>query len=307
MNDEMLTRRDMLALTGAAGTAALAPGWLAAGETVMRRKIPATGEMLPVIGLGTSGVFDVDSTEAELEPRREIVRLMVDRGGSVIDTSPMYGRAEDVSGRVVDELGLRKEIFFATKVWIRGRDEGLAQMRESMRLLRTDVIDLMQVHNLVDWKTQLASIRDWQEDGKIRYSGITHYRVDAHGALADVIEQGRPQFVQLNYSITTRAAEDRLLPLAADKGVAVIVNRAFEDGRIFQALRGKPVPDWAAAFGAASWGQFLLKYVLAQPAVTCVIPGTSKVKHMADNLAGGVGRLPDEAERRRMVAYIESL
>jgi aryl-alcohol dehydrogenase-like predicted oxidoreductase len=219
----------------------------------------------------------------------------------------MYGRAEDVSGRVVEELGVRDRIFYATKVWTRGREAGLAQMEDSFRLLRTDTIDLMQVHNLVDWRTQLASIRDLQEAGRIRYSGITHYQVSEHDALAAVIEAERPDFVQLNYSVVTRAAEDRLLPLAADRGVAVIVNRAFEDGRLFQSVRGRTVPGWAVEAGIDSWGQFFLKYVLAHPAVTCIIPGTSKPKHMRDNLGAGTGPLPDEALRKRMVSFIESL
>lgn len=307
MKKLLFTRRRVLAMAGATGGSMLLPGWLAADKRIMERQIPSSGETLPVIGLGTSGVFDVGSTPDELAPRREIVRLMVERGGSVIDTSPMYGRAETVSGRIVDDLGIRDRIFFATKVWTRGKAQGLQQMEASRRRLRTDVIDLMQVHNLVDWRTQLGSIRDWQAEGRIRYAGITHYRVGAHEALASVIEREKIDFVQLNYSITTRDAEDRLLPLAADRGVAVIVNRAYEDGRLFQLLRDRPLPAWAADFDAMSWGQFLLKYVLAHPAVTCVIPGTSRVEHMKDNLAAGTGRLPDRGQRQRMVALIESL
>ncbi|MEJ2602503.1 MAG: aldo/keto reductase [Gammaproteobacteria bacterium] len=307
MTQALWTRREVLAMAGAAGGCLLAPGLAAAKDSVMTRPIPASGESLPVIGLGTSGVFDVEPTTAELAPRLDILRLMVEHGASVIDTSPMYGRAEDVSGRVVEELGVRDRIFYATKVWTRGREAGLAQMEDSFRLLRTDTIDLMQVHNLVDWRTQLASIRDLQEAGRIRYSGITHYQVSEHDALAAVIEAERPDFVQLNYSVVTRAAEDRLLPLAADRGVAVIVNRAFEDGRLFQSVRGRTVPGWAVEAGIDSWGQFFLKYVLAHPAVTCIIPGTSKPKHMRDNLGAGTGPLPDEALRKRMVSFIESL
>ncbi len=307
MTQDLWTRREVLAMAGAAGGWLLAPGLAGAQETVMTRPIPSSGESMPVIGLGTSGVFDVEPTADALAPRLDIVRMMVEHGASMIDTSPMYGRAEDVSGRVVEELGVRDRIFYATKVWTEGREAGLAQMEDSFRLLRTDTIDLMQVHNLVDWRTQLASIRELQEEGRIRYSGITHYRVSEHQALADVIEAERPDFVQLNYSIVTRAAADRLLPLAADRGVAVIVNRAFEDGRLFQRVRGREVPGWAAEAGMESWGRFFLKYVLAHPAVTCVIPGTSKPKHMRDNLGAGMGPLPDEALRKRMVSFIESL
>jgi len=307
MSEWTLNRRELIALGAAAGGSLIAPGVLAADEAVMRRKIPASGELLPVVGLGTSGVFDVEPTAENLATRREIVDLMAERGASVIDTSPMYGQAEDVVGRVVEHLGLRERLFFATKVWTRGREEGLAQMEESFRLLRTETIDLMQVHNLVDTRTQLRSIRELREAGRIRYSGITHYRVSEHDDLADVIEAERPDFVQLNYSIVTRAAEDTLLPLAADQGVAVIVNRAFEDGDLFRAVRGRDVPEWAVEAGIESWGQFFLKYVLAHPAVTCVIPGTSKPRHMRDNLGAGTGALPDAALRRRMVSFIESL
>lgn len=307
MSEWTLNRRELMALGAAAGGGLVVPGLLAADEAVMRRKIPASGELLPVVGLGTSGVFDVDPTAGNLSARREIVDLMVERGASVIDTSPMYGQAEDVVGRVVDDLGVRDRLFFATKVWTRGREEGLAQMEESFRLLRTETIDLMQVHNLVDTRNQLRSIRELKEAGRIRYSGITHYRVSEHDDLADVIKAERPDFVQLNYSIVTRAAENTLLPLAADRGVAVIVNRAFEDGDLFRAVRGRDVPEWALEAGIESWGQFFLKYVLAHPAVTCVIPGTSKPRHMRDNLGAGTGALPDASLRRRMVSFIESL
>ena len=307
MSEWRLNRRELMAMGAAAGGGLLVPGLLAADEPVMRRKIPASGEPLPIVGLGTSGVFDVEPTAENLATRREIVELMVEHGASVIDTSPMYGRAEDVVGRVVEDLGVRDRLFFATKVWTRGREEGLAQMEESFRLLRTEKIDLMQVHNLVDTRTQLRSIRELREAGRIRYSGITHYRVSEHDDLADVIEAERPDFVQLNYSIVTRAAEDTLLPLAADRGVAVIVNRAFEDGDLFRAVRGRDVPEWAVEAGIQSWGQFFLKYVLAHPAVTCVIPGTSKPRHMRDNLGAATGALPEAALRRRMVSFIESL
>ncbi len=307
MSHTTLTRRELIALGAAAGGSLLLPRMLPAAGTVSRRAIPSSGEPLPVVGLGTSGVFDVEATPENLAARREIVAAMVERGASVVDTSPMYGRAEAVVGRVVEDLGVREQIFYATKVWTRGRDQGRAQMEESFRLLRTDRIDLMQVHNLVDTRTQLASIRELQDVGRVRYSGITHYRVSEHDDLADVIEAERPDFVQVNYSITTRAAEERLLPLASDRGVAVIVNRAFEDGRLFRAVRGREVPEWAVEAGIESWGQFFLKYVLAHPAVTCVIPGTSKPRHMRDNLGAGTGPLPDAGLRRRMIDYVESL
>ncbi|HKL64028.1 MAG TPA: aldo/keto reductase [Woeseiaceae bacterium] len=307
MSHTTLTRRELIAMGAAVGGSLLLPGTLPAARTVSRRAIPSSGEPLPVVGLGTSGVFDVEPTPENLATRREIVAAMVQRGASVIDTSPMYGRAEAVVGRVVEDLSVREQIFYATKVWIRGREQGLAQMEESFRLLRTDTIDLMQVHNLVDTQTQLASIRELQDAGRVRYSGITHYRVSEHDDLAAVIEEERPDFVQVNYSIATRAAEERLLPLAAERGVAVIVNRAFEDGSLFRAVRGREVPEWAVEAGIESWGQFFLKYVLAHPAVTCVIPGTSKPRHMRDNLGAGTGPLPGADLRRRMISYVEAL
>ncbi len=307
MSQITLTRRALIALGAAAGGSLLLPGMLPAAGTVSRRAIPSSGEPLPVIGLGTSGVFDVEATPENLAARREIVAAMVEHGASVIDTSPMYGRAEAVVGRVVEDLGVREQMLYATKVWTRGREKGLAQMEESFRLLRTDTIDLMQVHNLVDTRTQLASIRELQDAGRVRYSGITHYRVSEHDDLAAVIEAERPDFVQVNFSIATRAAEERLLPLAADRGVAVIINRAFEDGSLFRAVRGREVPEWAVEAGMESWGRFFLKYVLAHSAVTCVIPGTSKPRHMRDNLGAGTGPLPDAGLRRRMIAYVESL
>jgi len=307
MSHTTLTRRELIAMGAAVGGSLLLPGTLPAARTVSRRAIPSSGEPLPVVGLGTSGVFDVEPTPENLATRREIVAAMVQRGASVIDTSPMYGRAEAVVGRVVEDLSVREQIFYATKVWIRGREQGLAQMEESFRLLRTDTIDLMQVHNLVDTQTQLASIRELQDAGRVRYSGITHYRVSEHDDLAAVIEEERPDFVQVNYSIATRAAEERLLPLAAERGVAVIVNRAFEDGSLFRAVRGREVPEWAVEAGIESWGQFFLKYVLAHPAVTCVIPGTSKPRHMRDNLGAGTGPLPGADLRRRLISDVEAL
>ena len=236
---------------------------------------------------------------------REVLERYVGLGGRVVDTSPMYGTAETVIGDVAAQLGITAKLWLATKVWTRGREAGIEQMEQSLRRLRTDRIDLMQVHNLIDTQTHLRTLREWKEQGRIRYLGVTHYRVDAYEDIAQVIRDESLDFVQFNYSIATREAERMLLPLAAEQHTAVMINRAYEDGRLFAQVRGKPLPDWAAEFDCTSWGQFFLKYVISHPAVTCVIPATSKVKHLVDNMGAGRGRLPDAAMRARMVAYFD--
>lgn len=302
-----LSRRGLLGAALAAGGLGALPRGAPAAESICTRPIPSSGEALPVIGLGTSRVFDVEVNPETLAPRREIVELMLEHGASVIDSSPMYGRAERVVGEIAGELAARGKLFYATKVWTRGERRGIEQMQRSLELFGAPEIDLMQVHNLVDWRTQLATIRDWQETGRIRYSGITHYRVDAFDSLAGIMRAEPIDFVQLNYSLATRAAEERLLPLAAERGIAVLVNRPYEGGSLFRAVRGRELPGWAAGLEIASWGQFFLKYVLSHPAVTCVIPGTSKPRHMRDNLRAGLGPLPDADERARMVALVRDL
>ena len=296
-----ISRRDVIRLAVASGLLGLVPAQrLLAGETVRRRPIPSSGEPLPVVGLGTSRVFDVGTTEAERSPLLEVLKLLIGGGGSVVDTSPMYGRAEQVVGDLSMSAGLRKQLFVATKVWTRGKDEGIEQMRESFRLLGVERMDLMQVHNLVDLETQLATLRRWKSEGLIRYLGITHYRTDAFADLERIMSAQDLDFVQLNFSILTPEARDRLLPLAQERGIAVLVNRPYERGETFARARGKELPSWTAELGIASWGQFFLKWVLAHPGVTCVIPGTSRPKHMTDNLQAGIGPLPDPDQRRRM-------
>jgi len=276
-----------------------------AGEDgVMHRPIPSSGQLLPSVGLGTSRVFDVDDSTESRAPLAQVLAHLVDKGGSVVDTSPMYGRAEAVLGDLAADADLTGRLFIATKVWIRGRDEGIAQMEESMRLLRTRTIDLMQIHNLLDWETHIRTLRDWKEQGRIRYLGITHYRVDAFADLEAIMRSEPLDFVQLNYSILTPAAEERLLPLAAERGIAVLVNRPYENGKVFSQVRGMELPDWVRELDIRSWGQFFLKWVLSAPAVTCVIPGTSKPRHMLDNLQAGFGLLPDAAQRERMRQFI---
>jgi len=265
---------------------------------MLTRPIPSTGEMMPVVGLGTWPVFDVGSDEAPRAPLREVVKTLVAGGGTMIDTSPMYGRSEGVVGDLVAGLGCRDKTFLATKVWISGRDRGIAQMQRSASLLKTPVIDLMQIHNLVDWRTQLATMRDMKAKGELRYIGITHYTTGSLSELARILDsEDGIDFVQCGYSLATREAEKRLFLVCAARGVAVIVNQPLERGTLFRAVRGKPLPGWAVEFDCTSWSALFLKYVIAEPAVTVVIPATNKPDHMADNLQAGYGRLPDARQR----------
>ncbi|MGA7800283.1 MAG: aldo/keto reductase, partial [Gammaproteobacteria bacterium] len=267
------------------------------------RAIPSTGERIPVMGLGTSDAFET-SAGAALAPQREVLERFYALGGRLVDTSPTYGNAEAVVGRLAAELDLTDRLFLATKVHEVGRQAGIAQMEASRRHLGRRRLDLLQVHNLIDVDTQLATLRRWKEQGLVRYIGITHYRVEAFDDLERWMRAVSLDFVQFNYSVATPDAERRLLPLARERGIAVLVNRAFEDGYLFRATRGRALPPWAAEFDCTSWAQFFLKYVLSDEAVTCVIPATSKPRHLVDNMAAGVGRLPDAATRARMRALI---
>lgn len=295
-------------LSAGAAVAAWTPaGQLRAETAMLKRKIPSTGEELPVIGLGTSGVFDVGGSSAERAPLTEVLKILTDTGGSLLDTSPMYNRAEAVAGDLVAAQGLRNRMFIATKVWTRGKDAGMQQIETSMRLLKTSKLDLVQVHNLLDLQTQLANVRALKSAGKVRYTGITHYTVASHTDLESVIRSEPVDFVQLNYSIVTRQAEQRLLPLAAERKVAVLVNRPFEDGALFARVRGKPLPAWANEIDCDSWAQFFLKFIVSHPAVTCVIPATARPDHMADNVRAGLGKMPDDKMRERMAAHVAAL
>ena len=256
---------------------------------------------MPVIGLGTWRAFDVGSDESRRRPLREVVERLLGGGGRIIDTSPMYGRAEAVTGDLLAEMGARSRAFLATKVWTTGRESGIAQMRRSAQLLQTEIIDLIQIHNLVDWRTHLATLRRMKEEGKVRYIGITHYTTGALPELARIL-RAEPgiDFVQLGYSLATRAAEIELLPTALERGVAVIVNQPLERGDFLRRVGGRLLPDWTREFDCASWAQLFLKYILAEPAVTCVIPATGNADHMKDNLAAGLGRLPDASQRQQI-------
>ena len=270
---------------------------------MLTRSIPSSNEPLPILGLGTWQAFDIGSERAALEQRKDVLRLLFAAGGKVIDASPMYGRAEAVVGGLLADLKAHERAFLATKVWTSGQAAGIEQMQASLAKLRAPVIDLMQIHNLVDWRTHLVTLRKWQQEKKFRYIGITHYTDGALEELGKVIRAEPIDFVQCAYSIGARAAVRHLLPLCAERGVGVIVNRPLGTGSLFGKVRGKPVPEWACELGCASWSQFFLKYILGHPAVSCVIPATSRPDHMRDNLAAATGPLPNGRERRRMAAY----
>jgi aryl-alcohol dehydrogenase-like predicted oxidoreductase len=306
----LFSRRDVLALGGAiAAAAALRPA--AAAGPVMTRPIPRTGERLAAVGLGTAIVFDIGGDAARRAVQSAVLAALVEGGAGVVDTAPSYGTAESVVGELVAALGIRKRIFLATKVRVAPRAVATAEMQASLRRLKTGRIDLMQIHNasadFAAMADQLALLREWQARGVIRYVGLTHSRESANEHLVTLVERERLDFVQLNYSLGERGAEARLLPAAAATGTAVFVNLPFGRGRLFSAVRGRALPEWAAEFDAASWGQFFLKYLLANEAVSCVIPGMDKVEYVADNLGAARGRLPDAAQRRRMVELWDSL
>jgi len=268
------------------------------------RKIPATGELLPVVGCGTWRTFDVGGSPAERAPLADVLKALFEAGGSVIDSSPMYGKAEGVVGDLLSAAGTRDKAFLATKVWTSGREAGIAQMNDSFRLLRTDRIDLMQVHNLLDLQTHLPTLRAWKKEGRIRLLGVTHYTESAHTALEAALKAGGFDFVQVDYSLDDRSAERRLLPFAGDNGIAVLVNMPFGGGGLLRKLLSRPLPAWAGEIGCTSWAQILLKFVLANKAVTCVIPGTGKPEHMRDNAQAGLGVYPDAAMLQRMLREV---
>ena len=276
-------------------------------DPLLARPIPRVAERLPAIGVGTYQTFDVGKGSAERNELKEVMRALVTQGASVVDSSPMYGRAEGVVGDLAAELELHRSLFIATKVWTRGESAGITQMEESLRLLRAQRIDLMQVHNLVDWKTHLKTLKSWKAQGRLRYIGVTHYHAGAFDDLMAVLRTREFDFVQFNYSMAEREADQRLLPLCAELGVGVLINRPFSQGDLFPSVKGKTVPAWAADFDCASWAQFFLKWILGHPAVTCAIPGTRRVAHLNDNLGAARGRLPDEAMRRKMLGHLQTL
>lgn len=252
---------------------------------MINRTIPSSGKVIPVIGLGTWKRFDVGPDESARAPLRNVLAALNANPNSMIDSSPMYGRSESVIGDLTAGMGNAAKFFYATKVWTTGEKEGVRQMEESFVKMRRTTMDLMQIHNLVDWRTHLKTLRRWKEEGKIRYIGITHYQNSAHEELERIIRSEQLDFVQCNYSLRERNAEQRLLPAALDRGVAVIVNEPFEKGALFSAVRGSAVPPWAVEMGITTWSAFFLQYIIAHPAVTCVIPATSDERHLTENIS----------------------
>ncbi|MDB6147805.1 MAG: aldo/keto reductase [Spartobacteria bacterium] len=303
-----LTRREAARLIGA-GTAGLlfpigASRAQARSESsgILLRSIPSSGEKLPVIGLGSATTFDVGPGSPQLKPLGEVLSLFVKHGGKLIDSSPMYGRAEGVIGDLTAKLHLRDSLFIATKVWTKSQQDGIAMMQRSVDRFQTRKIDLMQVHNLVGIDEQMGSLREWKSKGRIRYTGITHSEARGFGEVEKAMRTWKPDFVQINYSLVERGAAARILPLAQELRIAVIINRPFGGGGVLDVIAEKPLPAWAAEFDCRSWPQFLLKWIVAHPAVTCVIPATNNPQHLEDNMAAGVGRLPDAKTRQRMAS-----
>lgn len=292
-----MKRRDVICtLAGAvAGLSAAAPA--SATGSMASRKVPSSGELLPVIGMGTWQTFNVGPRPEERKVIEQVLSEFVALGGRVLDSSPMYGAAEQVAGDLAHKLGVRSKLFIATKVWTFGRDAGIRQMEESMAKLRARPVDLMQVHNMQDVETHLATLREWKRQGLVRHIGVTHYTAGAHDDVARLIMKEQLDFIQINYSAGEREAEKRLLPLARERGVAVIASRPFVGGDVFRRLRNKPLPGWAPELDCSSWPQLLLKFVVSHPAVTCAIPATGKLDHLRDNMQAGHGRMPDEKQR----------
>jgi len=308
-NDHPISRRTFIGSLAAALAAVsfAPPGLRAAERDLIRKTIPGTGETLPVIGLGTSRTLDVSGDPAALSGLAEVLQAFFDHGGELIDSSPMYGSAEQVLGELLNRVGRRDKLFAATKVWTDGEQAGIRQMEDSRQKWGITRFDLMQIHNLRDWRIHLKTLQSWKAEGKIRYTGITTSHGRFHRELEEILRSEPLDFVQLSYNIEDRTVEKRLLPLAADRGMAVLVNRPYQRGDLFRRVKGKELPGWAAEFDCTSWGHFFLKFIVSHPAVTCVIPATSKVHHLRDNMAAGFGRLPDTAMRKRMADYFASL
>jgi diketogulonate reductase-like aldo/keto reductase len=269
----------------------------------MTKRIPSTGEPLPIIGVGTWQTFDVGNDSSARAPLREVLKLL---NGNLIDSSPMYGSSEAVAGDLIAELGMRDKLFVATKVWTNGREAGIAQMETSFKRLRVERMNLMQVHNLADVGTHTKTLLDWKDKKRIRYVGITHHTASAYGEVERAMKTRQYDFLQINYSVGENESERRLLPLAQELKMAVIANRPFAEGALFRRVKGKPLPPWAAELGIASWAQYFLKWIVSHPSITCAIPGTGNPKHMKDNLGAGHGPLPDENARRRMAEYFDA-
>lgn len=301
------SRRELLKAGIVGGASIFLPPTLALADSLIQRKIPSTGESLPIIGIGTARRYEAVTTEAERAPLREVLRQFKETGGRVIDTAPSYGTAETVVGDLVAELKIREPLFIATKLGVRGRDAGTEQLEQSFKRLRTPKIDLIAVHNLQDTQTQLGTLRQWKQAGRIRYIGITTSFERQHPEFEQTMRAEALDFIQVDYALDNRKAGQRILPLAADRGIGVMINLPFGRGRLFTAVQGKSLPPWAGEFDCSSWAQFFLKYIVSHPAVTCALPGTAKVDYLVDNLGAARGRLPDAAMRSRMESFIDGL
>ena len=304
-----LNRRELLKIGLCAGASVLLPsgGLLAQADPLIRKKIPSTGETLPIIGIGTARRYEQIHTEAEKAPLRDTLRQFKELGGTVIDSSPTYGTAEAVVGDLVDELKIRDSLFLATKVSTSGQQAGIDQIQQSFKRLRTAKIDLIAVHNLRDTKTQLQALRELKQAGRIRYIGITTSFENQYPEFEQTIKAETLDFIQVDYALDNRNADQRILPLAADRGTAAMINLPFGRGRLFNAVQGKKLPEWAAEFDCKTWAQFFLKYIVSHPAVTCAVPGMAKAEYVVDNLGAARGRLPDSAMRQRMEQFIDGL
>ena len=310
MITENYNRRDVLKIYGLSGLGLMAYPILFSfidKEQILERPIPSSNQLLPVVGLGTWQTFDVGSSVSERKVLIEVLSKMNNYGGRVIDSSPMYGSSEGVVGDLTFGADFTKDFFYATKVWTTGKEAGIHQMENSLKLMKRQQMDLMQIHNLLDWRTHLKTLKSWKEKGKIKYWGITHYTDAAHSDLEAVIKSERPDFVQFNYSILSRHAEKSLFDVIRKHRTAVLINRPFEGGNLFRMVKGKPLPVWARDFNITSWGQYFLKFILSNELVTCIIPGTSKPYHMTDNMMAGYGHMPDEHTRESMVSYLKKM
>ena len=304
-----LSRRTFIQLSTATTAALLLPNphttaMNSIPSNILTRPIPKCEERIPIVGMGTWQTFDVGNNTADRANIKKILAAFVEMGGKLLDSSPMYGSSEEVAGDLATELGVLEQLFMATKVWTTGKNAGIKQMEDSMKKMQSNPIDLMQVHNLLDFRTHIETLRKWKAEGKIRYIGITHYTDSSHGNLVKLIESEALDFVQFNYSILSRHAEKQLLPAAQANGVATLINRPYESGSLFRKVKGKELPEWAKDYGIKSWGQFFLKFILSHPAVTCVIPATSKEHHLRDNMGAAFGEMPDDKVREEMSRFL---
>ena len=295
----MFSRRDFIALSSLSFLPTLSNASML-NESMLKRVIPSSGEEMPVIGLGTSRVFDIEPSKDELNVREKILDIFYENGGRLIDTSPMYGMSEEIIGITAKKYIEKNRFFLATKVWTEGRDNGMRQIEESFQKMRTDKISLIQVHNLLDWKTQIKTLRSLKDEGRIDYIGITHYKSNAFDEMIKIMKAEKVDFAQFNYSMGEREAEQKILPFCKDNGIATLINRPFMRGRLFREAQEKKLPSWVTDYDIDSWGQFFLKYIISHDAVTNIIPATSKPKNMLDNARAGMGRMLDEKAKKRM-------